>query len=184
MSRVYFMKKIFKIIVNILFSIIAIFTIFILFLNFTSKNDIPVIGKYSLLSVKGDSMYPVIKNGDLIAINRKCESNYEVNDIISFIDSDRKIIVTHQIVDIVNENGEYKYLTKGINNINIDGDYVLENEIIGKYEKVKVPFIGFIINFASTTIGYIILVVIPLGILLFIAIYKLIKEFDKKGEEL
>ena len=178
------MKKTFKIIFNILFSIITIFSIFILFLSITNKNDVPVIGKYSLLSVKGNSMYPVIKNGDLIVINRKHESSYEINDIISFMDSDRKITVTHQIVDIVNENGEFKYLTKGVNNNNIDGDYVLENEIIGKYEKVKIPFIGFVINFASTTIGYIILVVIPLGILLLIAIYKLIKEFDKKGEEL
>ncbi len=178
------MKKTFKIIFNILFSVITIFSIFILFLSITNKNDVPVIGKYSLLSVKGDSMYPVIKNGDLIVINRKHESSYEINDIISFMDSDRKIIVTHQIVDIVNENGEFKYLTKGVNNNNIDGDYVLENEIIGKYEKFKIPFIGFVINFASTAIGYIILVVIPLGILLLIAIYKLIKEFDKKGEEL
>lgn len=178
------MKKVIKIIVNTLFSIISIFAIFMLLLNFTSKKSIPAIGKYSLLSVKGDSMYPVIKNGDLIVINRKYQTNYKVNDIISFMDSDRQIIVTHKIVEIVGENDEYKYLTKGINNTNIDGDYVLENEIIGKYENVKIPFVGFIVNFASTTIGYIILVVIPLGILLFIAIYRLMKEFNKKGEEL
>lgn len=176
------MKKVFKIIFNGLIGVFVACMLFVLIINVTSKNTFPTIGRYSLFCVKGDSMYPVIKNGDLIIVDNK-QSKYEINDIISFVNSEN-VVVTHQIIEVINDDGQYKYMTKGINNNNGDGDYVLENEIIGKYAKIRIPLLGFVISFVNSTIGYILFIVCPIGVMLFIAVYELLKEINKKKGEL
>lgn len=181
------MKKFLKILFNCLIVLLSMFFLFILIINFSSNNDgIMKFSKYSLFYVEGDSMYPEIKDGDFIAINTNKKSKYDVGEVISFIQEidDGYIVVTHKIVSVDDSSESYKYVTRGVNNKEIDEKMVRDNQIIGIYSGFRIPLLGYIAKFCSTDIGYLILVVIPLGGVLLMSIYELIKEIDKrkKGE--
>ena len=128
-------------------------------------------------------MNPELKNGYLIAVDRNIKDRYETGDIVSFIDGETNAIITHEIVEVAEVDNEIRYATKGINNTNIDDDYIVNKQIIGEYKGFKIPVIGYISIFASTNIGYLLLVVIPLGIVFVFLMIELIKEvYKKKGE--
>lgn len=180
------MKDKLKIILNCFISLLIIILLIILFISFMSDNQgLKKIGGYSLLSVEGDSMYPKIKNGDLIAIDRKKKNLYEIGDIVSFADvnGNHYDIITHEIVYVEKVGNEYRYHTKGINNVNNDNDFITNEEIIGEYKDFRIPLIGYVVSFANTKWGYLLLVVLPLGIVLIVSICELSKEVNKKKEE-
>ncbi len=167
---------------NCLFGVVvAIFLVFISFCFFSKNSGVTKIGNYSLLAVEGKSMHPVIKNGDLIAVYR---INGECNekDIVSFMIEDGSII-THEIVKKVKDGDSYRYFTKGVNNNYQDNDYIEIKQIIGIYKGFRVPLIGHIVNFASTVLGYILLVVIPTSLICGLIIYDFVKEVLKKRGE-
>ena len=174
--------KVIKIISNSLFVVITVCLLLIICFSFSDKN-IPRIGNHSLLVVRGKSMNPKLKNGYLIAIDRNIKDKYEIGDIVSFVNNENKAIITHEIVDVAEVDGEIRYSTKGINNTNIDDDYVVNKQIIGEYKGFKIPVIGYISIFASTNIGYLLLVIIPLGIVFVLLMIELIKEVVKKKGE-
>ena len=180
------MKKIVKVISNCLVGLFIVILLILLLMNFSSKDDgIAKFGSYSLLDVNGDSMKPKLKNGDLIAIDRNVKEKYSVGDIVSFVVKvdDQYMIVTHRIETVEVINDMARYTTKGINNDEIDKWIIKNDEIIGEYKGFKVPLIGYLVRGARTEVGYLLLVVIPLGVILLLAIYELIKEISKKKGE-
>ena len=172
--------KILKLVCNCLFMCIIVSLFLMIYLSFNRDDDIPVINGSSILVVKGESMYPILKNGDLIFIDRKDKRGYGINDIVSYYIED--IIVTHKIVDIKENNGEIRYYTKGINNVNQDKYYITNDQIIGEYKGIKVPMIGYISILASTNLGYLLLVVVPLGLVFILLVIEVMKEITKRGE--
>ena len=65
----------------------------------------------------------------------------------------------------------------------MDDDIVIHDEIIGEYRYFRVPLLGYVVRFANTRIGYLLLVLLPLGVMLTLSIYELIKEISSKKEE-
>ena len=179
------MKKILSIVSNCLVCVLIFILLMLLFINFSSSDKSPFkFGNYSLLDVNGVSMNPVIKEGDLIAIDRRIKDKYEVDDVISFysVKEGNVIVVTHKIETVIDDNG-FKYITKGVNNDYQDKNIVKHAEIIGEYKGFRIPLIGYVVNFSRTTIGYWLLVVLPLGLVFVFVIYELIKEVEKKKGE-
>lgn len=180
------MKRFVKVCCNCFISLMIVVFIVLLFVSFSSKKDgLAKIGKYSLLDVNGDSMYPKIKDGDYIAIYRKIKDVYEIGDIVSFVleTDEGNLLVTHKIVDVKEYGNTYMYTTKGINNEINDEKTILNEEIIGEYKNFRIPLLGYVVRFSRTNIGYLLLVVLPLGLVLLFATYELIKEIGiKKGE--
>lgn len=175
--------KIIKVIGNCLFGLIAISLLVILFFTFVNRgNDVPKIGNYSVLEVEGTSMYPTIKNGDLIAIDRRVKEKYEVGDIVSFFIEDGSII-THEIIKVDDTTQTVRYYTKGENNNYQDNDYIEITHIIGEYKGFRIPFLGYVVGFGSTPIGYTLLVIFPLGVIVVLIVKELLKEMSKKRGE-
>ena len=145
--------------------------------------DINKIGNYSLLQVEGDSMYPLIKNGDLIAIDRRVNNKYNVGDVVSFIADEQGTIITHKIVEIKEDDQGYHYFTRGVNNNYQDNDYIEIKQIIGEYKGFRIPLLGYVIRFSNTIIGYSLLVILPLGVLFVLIVKELLKEILKRGED-
>lgn len=98
---------------------------------------------YMPVAVMSNSMYPLIKRGDVVIVEKLNEEeldNLQVNDIVQYkVDSH---YVVHRIVDIVNDNGEKAFVTKGDNNNLPDNKIVYTGQIMGIIE-VKFPFIGY-----------------------------------------
>lgn len=173
------MKKVIKKILNILKIIILI--LLILFALFTVyqkvfPNDPSAFG-FRTYSIITKSMEPVLKKGDVILVQERNTSSYKVGDIITFKGTSGDLkgkIVTHEIVGIKLENGKNIFYTKGIQNISED-PAVYENEILGKYI-YKFKFFSLIERIMDTKIGFILIIIIPLGYIYFYEIRDIIKD--------
>ena len=173
------MKKVIKKILSILKIIILI--LLILFALFTVYQKVfpnnPSAFGFRTYSIITKSMEPVLKKGDVILVQERNTSSYKVGDIITFKGTSGDLkgkIVTHEIVGIKLENGKNIFYTKGIQNISEDPD-VYENEILGKYI-YKFKFFSLIERIMDTKIGFILIIIIPLGYSYFYEIRDIIKD--------
>lgn len=173
------MKKVIKKILSILKIIILI--LLILFALFTVYQKVfpnnPSAFGFRTYSIITKSMEPVLKKGDVILVQERNTSSYKVGDIITFKGTSGDLkgkIVTHEIVGIKLENGKNIFYTKGIQNISED-PAVYENEILGKYI-YKFKFFSLIERIMDTKIGFILIIIIPLGYIYFYEIRDVIKD--------
>ena len=173
------MKKVIKKILSILKIIILI--LLILFELFTVYQKVfpnnPSAFGFRTYSIITKSMEPVLKKGDVILVQERNTSSYKVGDIITFKGTSGDLkgkIVTHEIVGIKLENGKNIFYTKGIQNISED-PAVYENEILGKYI-YKFKFFSLIERIMDTKIGFILIIIIPLGYIYFYEIRDIIKD--------
>ncbi len=173
------MKKVIKKILNVLKIIILI--LLILFALFTVYQKVfpnnPSAFGFRTYSIITKSMEPVLKKGDVILVQERNTSSYKVGDIITFKGTSGDLkgkIVTHEIVGIKLENGKNIFYTKGIQNISED-PAVYEDEILGKYI-YKFKFFSLIERIMDTKIGFILIIIIPLGYIYFYEIRDIIKD--------
>ena len=140
-------------------------------------------GAYVIVS---PSMVPTINVNDGIVVQRvDKEVNLKVGDVITFESNDISydgLTVTHRIVgkQLV-QTGEYVYRTKGDNNVKEDSSLVKFPDIYGKVV-MKIPMIGYIYNFLTTPVGFIISIIIPITIIIFSNVLRGIREI--KGENI
>lgn len=116
--------------------ILLLFVIFIIFL--VSGNF-----KYSLSAIASDSMYPELKKGDAILLEKldeKTKDSLEKGMIIAFEESGK--IITHRILSIENEDGIEYIITKGDNNSTKDVTKKKKDDIIG-IVKFRIPLLGY-----------------------------------------
>ena len=111
---------------------------------YEGKEIIPnILGLYGF-TVSTGSMEPAIKTGDYL-ISRKVKSDdIKVGDIITFIDENT--IITHRVSEIINQNEETMFITKGDGNNVEDDTTVMSENIVSKYV-FKVPMLGYILDY-------------------------------------
>ena len=160
-------------ILTIVGTVLCIILIPILLINLTliaksyiNKDEVPSIGGTFPLIVLTDSMYPDIKSGDLIICNTAEAEDVKVNDVISFFDpaGNGTSIVTHRVIEIVEEDGEILFRTRGDNNNTEDKELVPAENLVGVY-KMRIAGAGHIAMFMQSTAGLIVCVVLPIILL-------------------
>lgn len=160
-------------ILTIVGTVLCIILIPILLINLTliaksyiNKDEVPSIGGMLPLIVLTDSMYPEIESGDLIICRTAEADEIEVNDIISFFDpaGNGTSIVTHRVIEIVEEDGEISFRTCGDNNNTEDKELVPAENLVGVY-KMRIAGAGHIAMFMQSTTGLIICVLLPIILL-------------------
>lgn len=126
----------------------------------------PIIGHVVFLLLPGASSYvvasqsmaPSITAGSLIFVVDS--GGYEVGDVVSF-QRDGKV-VTHRIVEVESDH----YITKGDANDGRDAP-VSRDQIVGKVI-FSVPLYGYFFTFASSPLGFLLFVVLPSAVLIWI----------------
>ena len=160
-------------ILTIVGTVLCIILIPILLINITliaksyiNKDEVPSIGGTFPLIVLTDSMYPEIESGDLIICNTAEAEDIKVNDVISFFDpaGNGTSIVTHRVIEIVEEDGEILFRTRGDYNNTEDKELVPAENLVGIY-KMRIAGAGHIAMFMQSTAGLIICVVLPIILL-------------------
>ena len=140
---------------------------------------VPIAG--STLSVKivqSGSMEPTIKTGSIVVI--KPQERYQVGEIITFgREQVNYVSTTHRIISDRVEKGVVLYTTRGDANNVADAREVSHQEIIGKV-LFSVPWLGYVFDFARKPIGFILLIVIPVGFLAFEEGVKIARELYQK----
>jgi signal peptidase len=160
-------------ILTIVGTVLCIILIPILLINLTliaksyiNKDEVPSIGGTFPLIVLTDSMVPEIYSGDLIICKTADAEDIEVNDVISFFDpaGNGTSIVTHRVIEIVEDDGEIFFRTRGDNNNTEDKELVPAENLVGVY-KMRIAGAGHIAMFMQSTAGLIICVVLPIILL-------------------
>lgn len=157
------MKKVISIIIIIILLPILFVNGVILIDSIVNPNKIPSFFGWKPFIVLSGSMETEIYAGDLAVVQDVGTNDLRVNDVIAFKSGD--VVVTHRIIEIINEDGQIKYKTKGDNNNTEDIGYVLPSQVEGLY-KFKLSNIGNLAMFMQTPTGMIACLSIPLLLLI------------------
>lgn len=173
------MKKALSIFANVLAWIVLIFALLITIMVFSSSKNNGVANLFGFMpmAVESDSMKPTFKEGDLIICKEIDDfSSIKENDVITFWTTiqGQRVKNTHRIVEVLDEDGVVKYVTKGDNNPVQDDDVISQGAVIGKWTDVKLPLIGKLMDFLRTKTGFFICIVIPMAIFFLFELYKFI----------
>lgn len=142
--------------------------------SYLNTDDVPTFGGYCPLIVLTDSMRPEILSGDLIICKSIKPEDVKEGDVISFFDPEGNgtSVVTHKVIEILNEDGVISFRTQGTNNNTPDATPVPAENLVAKYQ-FRIPFAGHIAIFLQTTPGLIVCIVLP--IILFVA-YEILRS--------
>lgn len=152
-------KKLFKIISNVLFIGIILFLIFFI-LN------------YKMYIITSGSMEPEIKTHELVVVKTSLKE-YKVGDIISYYDKSLEIPVTHRVIE--HDKDQDIYITKGDANNTDDNVPLTKENIIGKVVYHSYPLGNFYMKYNTPIfIGCVALIVL-------IIVKEILKMFKKKN---
>lgn len=207
------MKKIGKIVGNVLITIILVFSILMTVMVLSStkhESGLPNLFGKAIFNVLTDSMMSEegFPEGSLIIVeltDTKSKEPYKVGDVVTFwrYYEDQKYLETHRIVadtytSLQNEvvdgvwihGGEPYYVTRGDNTPDIDYtqnlevDYASNGSIVAKWTGIAIPHLGSILSFLQSQLGFMLCVVIPTAIFFFFELFKFISTLmDAKKEK-
>jgi signal peptidase len=179
-------KKILSWLVDVLLVFIILTGVVVTVISLNSENGIPTINGNIPLSVQSESMKDTLNKGDLIIDKKVDVEDLKVGDIISFLtkEQDKTVIVTHRIIEIKEEGGYKSFITKGDNNPLADENDVTFVNVIGKYSGTRIPYLGLIIDFLKSQIGFLLFIIVPLFVVFIYLLYNfitiIIEENKKK----
>lgn len=159
------MNRILSMIRNVAFVVVILFVCFIIY-TMSQGNTVSIAG-YRVLRVLTSSMEPTIVGNTCIITKEVDVDELKVGDIITFISEDPAIYGyynTHRIHEIVEENGEEKFVTKGDNSYEVDPYTVSKDNVVGIYVK-ELPggrLIGKAFVALSDNKVYFLVIIIPL----------------------
>ena len=161
------LKKVVSIIILIILIPILFVNGVILVNSFIHPDEIPSFFGWKPFIVLSGSMETEIDAGDVAVVRETDTASLKKGDIIAF--KSGEIVITHRIYDIIQEEGETRYITKGDNNNAEDNGYVLPEQIEGVYQ-FKISRLGNIEMFIQTPIRMIVCLSIPFIILVLVQI--------------
>ena len=173
-------KKVITTLGLILFIIIMTLGITIVYKSYSEPNKIPSVFGWKPFIVLSGSMEDTIMPGDLILTKEIDVSELKEGDVISYR-TNKYTVITHRIINIVDEKGERKYYTKGDNNDSADSEPVCNDQIEGIY-RYRIPKLGNIALNIQKPIGIVICIALPLIILL-IAQFADSKRQEREAKE-
>ncbi|MFC5464793.1 signal peptidase I SipW [Lederbergia graminis] len=168
-------------VITTLLTITLIFMIFVVISSKASGGEPSIFG-FELKTVLSGSMEPGIKTGSIIAVKPGGDMNrFKENDIITFL-KEKDMLVTHRVVEVIKNNNQVMYRTKGDNNGAPDSELVLSDNVVAEYKGFTIPFVGYLINFAQSKNGNLFLLILP-GLLLLaysaFTIWRALSELEK-----
>lgn len=170
-------KKVGSIVISVVMWIIILVAALYAFTTLATKADGSVsnLGGFTPMTVQSDSMSPTFDQGDLIVIKTCDTSKLQVGDIVTFhtIIDNQYALNTHRIESIDELNGMRSFTTKGDNNDVADTHIISDGDIVGQYV-FKIPGMGKVMDFLSSTWGFLIVIVLPMLLFFIYQVYHLV----------
>lgn len=177
------LKKVLGIIGNIMFFAVLILAAVVIFFTVQSKmaGGTPGIGGYKIYMVLSGSMEPAIHTGSAVIVQPADVDKLAVNDIITFKGFDgSNTLITHRIAEVNKE--QLSFTTKGDANDVTDPNEVPASDVVGKVS-FSVPYAGYVMNFAKSKMGLLVLVILPGTFIIALEIRKLFKYISQNDKE-
>lgn len=171
-------KRVGTIIISVLLWLVILVAALYAFTTMATKDNQNVANLfgYTPLVVESNSMSPTFKKDDLIFVKKCDTSKLEEGDIICFhtIIDNEYALNTHRIQNIA-ENGETRsYTTVGDNNNGVADQHIIsDGDIVGKYVG-HISGAGKLMNFLSSSTGFLLVIVLPMLIFFIYQVYNLI----------
>ena len=170
------MKHVLRVI-NVLATVVILVAFVVLLRTvFTPAGEIPTIMGYGFMRTLTGSMEPAIPVHSFIVVDTDNSQVYQVGDIITFHSSDDALegsLNTHRIAAIDEVNGMRSFTTKGDNNDVADTHIISDGDIVGKY-LFSLPQMGKVMDFLSSSMGFLIVIVLPMLLFFIYQVYHLI----------
>jgi len=171
------LKKIISIVVLIILLPILFVNGVILINSYIHPDEIPSFFGWKPFIVLSGSMETEIFAGDLVIVKEIDTNEIKENDIIAFKQGD--IVITHRVIEIIEEDGVTKFKTKGDNNNTEDNGYISQEQVEGLYQ-FKISRLGNLAMFTQTPTGMVVCLSIPLGLLVII---QMVDSCNNKKQE-
>lgn len=171
-------KRVGTIVVSILLWVIILVAALYAFTTMATRDEqnVSSLLGYTPMVVQSDSMAPTFEKGDLIFIHKCDTSKLKEGDIITFhtIIDNEYALNTHRIQKI-ESNGEARtFTTIGDNNDGIaDQHMISDGDIVGKYVG-HIAKAGTLMDFLSSSTGFLIIIVLPMLLFFIYQVYNLI----------
>ena len=172
------LKRIGTIVISVLLWVVILVAALYAFTTMASRDNQNVANLfgYTPLTVQSDSMAPTFSAGDLIFIHTCDPSTLKEGDIICFhtIIDNEYALNTHRIQSIETVGDARSYTTIGDNNNGIADLHVIsDGDIVGKYVG-HVTGLGKVMDFLSSSMGFLVVIVLPMLLFFVYQIYHLI----------
>lgn len=181
-----FLKQAWKIIKKVIFIALILLICSIIFGMAQGKH--PKFFGYQFFRVLTSSMQPAISESTCIITKEVPQDELKVGDIITFISEDPDIYGyynTHRIHEIVEEDGEIKYVTKGDANPMPDENVVAYSQVAGVLVR-EMPggrLIGQLFIWLSDSKVYFLVVMLPLVLILLSYFWQIIGYITHRYDE-
>lgn len=176
-------NKLLNIIGNIIYAIALLVIILILILVIIQRvsNNNAALGGIRIYSVITGSMIPRYEIGDILISKDINPEEIKIGDDITYKSKNNGKLITHSVVDIREEDGTYKFITRGIANTTDDPE-ISEEQIYGKvvYKTVLLSFINKIIR---NVYAFYFLIIVPMAIIIARAIANSIIRREEEEEQ-
>lgn len=143
-----------------------------------------LVGADRALTVSSGSMEPAIPTGSVVFVDHveasEVDERIAEGDVITFVSGDKKL-VTHRVVEKYTAETSVRFRTKGDNNDAMDPDPVYRQDVVGEV-MFSVPFVGYIVAFANTGYGFMLLVWGPVIALVFSELLSLYRAGTASSE--
>ena len=172
------LKKTGTIVISVLLWVIILVAALYAFTTMATRDNQNVsnIMGYTPLVVKSDSMAPTFRAGDLIFIKKCDTSTLKEGDVICFhtIIDNEYALNTHRIQKIEEVGNVRSYTTLGDNNKGIADTHIIsDGDIVGKYVG-HLKNAGKVMDFLSSSVGFLIVIVLPMLLFFIYQVYNLI----------
>ena len=138
----------------------------------------PYLADYKFVSIMGGSMSPTLSAGSIAFVQPIASSKINTDDIIAYhAPSGRSTIVTHRVVEVINEGEYLSFQTAGDGNDNSDKNPVPSENVVGKVT-FHIPYVGFVFNFVRQPIGYCLLIGLPALVIISIEMKRIVSQIS------
>ncbi len=177
-------KKILSILQKVLIGLFILLMVSVLVMRLKGNN--PHIFGYSLYVIISPSMEPSLEVGDVILSKKiKDYSDLEVNDVVTYrgeVGSYKDKIITHQIIEIIEADGHYRFKTQGTKEgAQVDPE-ISEDQLISKM-LFEVPLLGSFMSLMNNRIVFFFVIIVPLAVMLVLEFKNFVKVLKTEEEE-
>ena len=139
-----------------------------------------VVGADESFVVLTASMTPAIAPGDVVIVAERDPTAIAEGDVITFVRGTSDVPVTHRVIGVTGEAGALAFETMGDANEGPDPGLVPAGNLVGVVT-LTIPWIGYVIQFAGTGVGFVALVLLPFGLLAVTEVWSIVRDRSESG---
>jgi len=135
---------------------------------------------YQSFVIYSGSMEPTVKVGSLLVTRPVDAEDLQVGDVITFRSPGNHTTLTHRVVSIRQEDGEWVFQTKGDASLEPDPREII---LRGQTSRMAfdIPYLGYVVDFAKSVQGLVLFLVVPAAGLLLIHAGKMWRARASRG---